>query len=50
MIVRLTLICRNSHRGVVEFLRDLLGPSISVGCVHDVLKAATRQASAVNHD
>ncbi len=47
-IVALTLICRSSYRGVVEFLRDLLGLPISVGCVHDVLQAATRQASAIN--
>src|SRR3954468_9828119 len=45
VIVALVLICRGSYRGVVEFLRDLLGVSISVGCVHDVLQAATRQAS-----
>ena len=25
VIVALTLICRSSYRGVVEFLRDLLG-------------------------
>src|SRR3954463_14223363 len=48
VIVALVLICRGSYRGVVEFLRDLLGVSISVGCVHDVLQAATRQASAIN--
>ena len=48
VIIALTLICRSSYRGVVEFLRDLLGVPISVGCVHDVLQAATRQASAIN--
>ncbi len=50
MIVALTLTCRSSYRGVVEFLRDLLGLPVSLGCVHDVLQAATRQASAINHD
>ncbi len=50
VIVGLTLICRGSYRGVVEFLRDLLGLPVSVGCVHDVLQAATREACAVNHD
>jgi len=50
VIVALTLICRSSYRGVEEFLRDLLGVPVSVGCVHDVLEAATRQASAINHD
>src|ERR1700712_4045399 len=48
VIVALPLICRSSYRGVVEFLRDLLGVPVSLGCVHDVLQAATRQASAVN--
>ena len=48
VIVGLTLICRSSYRGVVEFLRDLLGVSISIGCVHDVLQAATRQADIIN--
>ena len=50
VIVGLTLICRSSYRGVVEFLRDLLGVPVSLGCVHDVLRAATRQASAINRD
>ena len=50
VIVGLTLICRSSYRGVVEFLRDLLGVAVSIGCVHDVLQAATRQASAINRD
>jgi transposase-like protein len=48
VIVGLPLICRSSYRGVVEFLRDLLGLPGSVGYVHDVLQAATRQASVVN--
>jgi hypothetical protein len=50
VIVGLTLICRGSYRGVVEFLRDLLGVSISVGTVHQVLEWATQQAGIVNHD
>src|SRR4051794_2243964 len=50
VIVGLTLICRSSYRGVVEFLRDLLGLRVSLGHVHDVLQAATRQASAVNDE
>ncbi|HEX8568802.1 MAG TPA: hypothetical protein VF699_02615, partial [Caulobacteraceae bacterium] len=50
VIVGLTLICRGSYRGVVEFLRDLLGLPVSLGCVHDVLQSATRQASVINRD
>src|SRR4051812_29234020 len=49
-IVGLTLICRSSYRGVVEFLRDLLGVPVSLGHVHDVLQAAARQASVVNDE
>ncbi len=48
VIVGLTLICRRSYRGVVEFLRDLLGVAVSLGCVHDVLEAVTRQAGVIN--
>ena len=48
VIVGLTLICRSSYRGVVEFLRGVLGVPVSVGCVHDVIQAATREASAIN--
>src|SRR6188474_1347623 len=31
VIVALPLICRSSYRGVIEFLRDLLGLSVSLG-------------------
>ena len=50
VIVGLTLICRSSYRGVIEFLRDLLGLPVSLGYVHAVLQAATRQASMVNDE
>src|SRR3954454_3164596 len=48
IIVALALIGRSSYRGIVEFLRGLLGIAISIGCVHDVLQAAARQARAIN--
>ena len=48
VIVALALIGRSAYRGVVEFLRDLLGVPVSVGSVHDVLEAATQQASVIN--
>src|ERR1700688_3288074 len=35
VIVALPLICRSSYRGVIEFLRDLLGVSISMGTIHN---------------
>jgi hypothetical protein len=34
MIVVLPLMCRSSYRGVIEFLRDLLGVPVSLGPVH----------------
>src|SRR3954464_11071304 len=48
VIVALPLLSRSSYRSVMEFLRDLLGLPVSVGCVHDVLQSATRQASVIN--
>ena len=50
VIVGLPLICRSSYRGVVEFVRDLLGVSVSLGNVHDVLQAATQRASTINRE
>lgn len=49
VIVALPLICHSSYRGVIEFVRDLLGIPISVGTVHTVLRTATRQADLVNN-
>jgi len=45
VIVGLTLICHSSYRGVVEFLRDLLGFSISVGTVHHSRPRGRRTSS-----
>jgi hypothetical protein len=48
VIVALPLMCHSSYRGVIEFLRDLLGIPVSLGTVHDVLQSAARQADAIN--
>ncbi|HKM70990.1 MAG TPA: hypothetical protein VJX94_13220 [Stellaceae bacterium] len=50
VIVGLTLMCRRSSRGAIEFLRDLPGVPISIGTVHHVLRVATRQAGAVSRE
>jgi hypothetical protein len=50
VIVALALICRGSCRGVTEFIRDLLGVSMSVGTVHQVLQSAARKADVINHE
>src|ERR1700759_1112232 len=48
VIVALALMCRGSYLGVIEFMRDLLGVSISPGTVHTVLNSAAAQAGAIN--
>jgi hypothetical protein len=50
VIVALPLICHSSYRGVIEFIRDLLGISISVGTVHSQLQSAARQAGVINQN
>jgi hypothetical protein len=44
----LTLICHSSYRGVHEFCRDLLGVSMSVGTVHNVVTEAIAKARPHN--
>jgi hypothetical protein len=48
-IVALALMCRGSYLGIIEFMRDLLGISISVGTIHTVLQSAAHQAAVINH-
>src|ERR1700692_2665204 len=50
VMVGLPLICRSSYRGVVEFMRDLLGVTVGVGSVHEVLHGAAQQAGAINRE
>lgn len=50
VMVGLPLICRSSYRGVVEFMRDLLGVTVGVGSVHEVLRGAAQQAGAINRE
>src|SRR5947209_9624234 len=44
----LTLICHSSYRGVAEFCRDLLGVKLSLGTVHNIVRAAVDQARPYN--
>ncbi len=44
----LTLICHSSYRGVVEFCRDLLSVKLSLGTVHNIVRAAVDQARPYN--
>ncbi len=47
-VVSLTLTCHSSYRGVVQFVRDLLGVSISLGSVHNLLQRAAKRALELN--
>ena len=50
VIVGLALICCGSCRGIIEFLRDLLGVSMSVGSVRDILQSAAEKAAIINQE
>ena len=43
-VLALTLICHSSYRGVQEFMRDILGVSISLGVVHNLHQLAIQRA------
>jgi hypothetical protein len=44
----LTLICHSSYRGVIELCRDLLGVSLSLGTVHNIMGDAVDKARPYN--
>ena len=48
MILGLALVCRGSYRGVIEYMHDVMGWTVSIGSVHNVLEAAARQAGVIN--
>ncbi len=50
VILALTLVCHSSYRGVVEFLRDILGVSISVASVHNLHQVAIERAATLNKE
>src|SRR3984893_7605802 len=50
VMLGLPLICRSSYRGVVEFMRDLLGVTVGVGSVHEGLHRVAQQAGAINRE
>jgi hypothetical protein len=48
MVVGLALLCHASYRGIVEFLRDVIGKKIGVTTVHDILVRVAVRAAAIN--
>lgn len=49
VILSLILICHSSYRGVVEFLRDVIGYNTSVGTVHNIIKETIPIVRSVNN-
>ena len=47
-VLGLALICHSSYRGVTEFLRDVVGASVSLGTVHNLIQQAASQAAPIN--
>ena len=48
MVVALFLICGSSYRGIMFFLESILGYSLSLGSVFNILDAAADKAEAIN--
>jgi hypothetical protein len=48
MVVGLALLCHASYRGIVEFLRDVIGREVSIGTVHNILVRAAARATGIN--
>jgi hypothetical protein len=48
MILALLLRCCSSYRGVISFLDDMFGYSVSLGMIHNIVKSATVMARTVN--
>jgi hypothetical protein len=48
LMLALTLLCHSSFRGVVELLRDLFDFPVSIGTVHNVVRAAVTHARRHN--
>lgn len=48
VVLALLLVCRSSYRGAIEFCRDCLDCSLSLGTIHNLVRAALPQARAAN--
>jgi len=49
-VAALFLICRSSYRGIMDFLESVLGYSLALGSVFNILDAAADKATAINDD
>lgn len=48
VVLVLLLVCHSSYRGVIEFFRDVLDKSISIGTVHNIVHRAVDDAKQIN--
>jgi hypothetical protein len=48
IVLALLLRCHSSYRGVIAFLLDIFGHSISLGTVHNIVAEAIPKAEAIN--
>lgn len=49
VILGLSLLCRGSYRGIIEFCSDILGYKISLGSVHNIVNQAIEKAIEINN-
>lgn len=49
VILGLSLLCRGSYRGIIEFCFDILGYKISLGGVHNIVNQAIEKAIEINN-
>ena len=49
VVLALLLICHSSYRGIIEFFRDCLDSSISLGSIHNIVCHAVDKARDYNH-
>lgn len=47
-VVALSLLCHSPYRGIIEFLRDVVGYRLSIGTVHNIIRRAVGKARGVN--
>ena len=47
-VVSLALTCHGSYRGIMEFMADMLDAPISIGTVHNILRATVEKARELN--
>jgi|SaaInlStandDraft_3_1057020.scaffolds.fasta_scaffold16082_1 hypothetical protein len=50
VVLALVLLCHSSFRGVIEFFRDILDTSISLGTIHNIIHESVDNAQQINQN